>query len=226
MYDDYKARGFVAKTLWAFDNINTINAEQIVSNVVSAVNLVYSQGTGAQTKTVVSIPAGIILNRTYISGTEINIRFHSAGKEKDVFQNAAVNITGSIPIFEGTLTLYVKMEPGRKAVVFVDAPVSYILLDTFNDSSRTKPDANFTTGETVYYSVYLKDFNGTAADSDIRINVYTPGEVQYGSTLTVTTSGGAYNGSFVLPSSTYGKWIISVVEIDFEILGTTMFNKY
>ena len=209
-----------------FDSINSINAEQMTTNIVSAINLVYSQGIGAQTKVVVTAPPGMVLNRTYLSDNEINLRFYSGGRLKDVFKNAAVNITGSIPIHEGTLTLYIKMEPGRKAVVFVDAPVSHILLSVFNDSARTKSDRNFTAGETVYYSVYIKDFNGSAVDSEIQISAYKPGGVQFGSTVTTVTSGGVYNGSFVLQAGDEGKWLISVIDTDFEILGTTLFDKY
>jgi len=210
-----------------FDSINSINAEQTVDNVVAATNLVYSQGVSAQTKTFVTIPSNIILNRTYISGNEINIEFYYGSNIKDVFNNAAVNMTGSIPLYGGKLTLYVKMEPNRTAVIFVDAPVSYMLINTFNNSARTNPDSNFTLGETVYYSIYLKDFNNSAVDSNINIKVYKLDGSQFGSTVSTNTSSGNYNGSFNLTESGYnGKWIISVVDMSNQIFATNMFNKY
>lgn len=207
------------------DSINGINANQMVTNVVSAANLVYSQGVGAQTKIVVTVPHSIVLNRTYMSGNEINLRLSSAAGPTDVFQNAAVNLTGSIPVVEGMLTLYVKMELQRKAVVFIDAPVSYILIGLYNNSGRTQPSMNFTSGQTVYYSVRLYDFNDTLVNSDIIVNVYQTNESQYGSTITTNTTGGYYNGSFVAGAGSNGKWLISVVEQDFDILGTVLFNK-
>jgi hypothetical protein len=210
-----------------FDSINSINAEQTTNNVVAATNLVYSQGVGAQTKTFVTIPSNIILNRTYISGNEINIEFYYGGHIKDVYNNAAVNMTGSLSVYGGKLTLYIRMEPSRTAIIFTDAPVSYILVNTFNNSARTNPDNNFTFNEIVYYSVYLKDFNDSAVDSSINVNVYRTDGSQFGSTASTNTSGGSYNGSFNLTESGYGgKWIISVVDTSNQIFGTTLFNKY
>jgi hypothetical protein len=208
-----------------FDSINVVNAEQTVDNIVSGTNLVYSQGIGSVTRTVVTIPSGLILNRTYLSDTEINMRFSAAGGFKDVFKNAAVNLTGSIPIREGKLTLFIKMELNREAVIYIDGPVSYILLDLFNDSARTQEDTSFANGETVYYSIYLFDFDGNAIDSDVAVSVYRPDMSTFHSN-SGTTTGGSFNDSFVISDAgNAGQWLFSVVETDAQILGTRLFDK-
>lgn len=208
------------------DSINAINAEQMVNSIVSAVNFVYSQGVGSQTKVFVTNPAKILLNRTYINGSEINLRFFSKSSPKDVFGKAAVNITGSIPIYEGRFTLYAKMSTNRTAILLIDAPVSYITVNLFNNSGRTQHDNNFTAGETVYYSAFLYDFNDSAVDSNIEVNVYKPDMSQFGSVVSTSTTSGSYNGSFALTGNNTGSWLVSVTETNVSIIGTTLFNKY
>lgn len=211
------------------DNINTINAQQLTYNAVSSANLVYVQGNGSQVVSSVTMPSGLILNRTYISGNEINLRFFSMNKYRDIYQDAVVNLTGSIPTQQGTFNLYVKMVSNRQAILFINAPVSYILFKTFNDTTRINPCTNFTNGTvngTVYYSVYLYNFSGSSVDSGITVRYYKPDGTQNGSDMSASTTGGIYNGSFIVPSGNTGAWIISVVENSSSILGTAMFNKY
>jgi hypothetical protein len=208
-----------------FDGINAVNADEMTDNIVSAVNLVYSQGIGAQTKIVVNVPSKIMPNWTYLSSNEINIRLYSGAGYTDVYKRTAVNMTGSIPINDGQLTLYIKMMPNY-AIISSNTPVSYASIKLFNNSGRTLGDYNFTTGETVYYSVYTYDFNSSAVDSDLVMKVFSSNSSQVGNTVEATTTGGVYNGSFVLGSGNNGALILSADIPDFGLISTSMFYKY
>jgi hypothetical protein len=199
-----------------FDSINAINARQTATTLTSAVNLVYSQGLGAQTRAVILIPTKLDQSQTYISGKEINLRV--SNRLKDIHEHAAVNMAGAIPINEGEITAYVKMTPG-KAVVFYDMPISYVLIDAFSDSSRTNLSDSFNVSNTVYYTIALKDFEEVNIDSDIAVNVYYPNSTLY-TTQSVSTSSGFYNGSFV--ASQTGSWLISTYVPEVGLIGTKL----
>lgn len=207
------------------DNMNTINADEMTDNIISAVNLVYSQGVSAQTKVLVNVPPKVVLNRTYLGKNEINLRLSLGKGYSDVFKKTSVNMAGSIPFGEGQRTLYVKMMPSN-AIIFSDSPVSYAIVKLFNDSSRTNESYNFTDGQTVYYSVYTYDFNDNVTNSNIVIKVYKPNMAQHGITIE-TASEGIYNGSFILgEAEDNGTWIVSVTIPEYNLLSTALFEKY
>jgi len=199
-----------------FDNVNTINTRQTLSTIISAVNLVYSQGIGAQTRAVVMIPSKTDPSYTYISGKEINFRL--SGRVRDIHGSTATNILGSLPKGEGETTLYFKMTP-EGAIIFLDSPVSYVILKTFNDSARTNPDTSFNVSDIVYYSAEFKNFSDSNIDADLVVNIYYPNSTLY-LNESGTSSNGVYQGSFVV--SEKGPWLISLVVPEVNIFSTKL----
>jgi len=203
-----------------FTDINSINARQTIESLVSAINLVYAQGVGAQTKVFVTLPNGIQRSNSYISGNQINIRF-SDGVERDVFRTTNLRVLGTLPLNPGRTPMIVKMESIGAVIGIAEHDVCFIYALTYSDSSYNNIEDNFSVGSTVYYLIYLEDVNGNSVDSNLNIKIYNPQREVFIDFNTSTTNG-YYNGSFV-PNAA-GDWLISALNIDTNVVGTALIN--
>ena len=162
-----------------FNNIDMINARQTVSNIIAASSLVYSQGMGAQTKIAITIPSKMIRNFTYMSGQEVNLRFGHTKNPTDVFKDAGVNISGTIPLLGGKHYLYVRMAPSffnaSKTEIHVylgNSDYSYIGVQTFNDSASNNPSENFSTTQTIYFNIIVVNQTDYPKEPFVDLKVY------------------------------------------------------
>ena len=231
-----------------FSDINVINAKQTTSNLISASNLVYSQGMGAQTQIYVTIPGEINYSRTYLYDGEVNIRFGADGT-KDSYERIGINMTGTLPTREGRTSIFVRMLPGSKYVAtnatddvvidfnmpngaffyLNDPNVSLILIQTYDIDTYLADDTthNFEDLDIVYCGIGLLTLDDVGVDSELKIKVYKPDSTLYLEDTILT--GDEYTGlakyEFGLPSGDSGYWIISLLVPETKAIGTTMFYK-
>lgn len=211
--------GYNYITNYFFDT-NSMDSKQTVSITTSAANLVYSQGLNASTKVTINMPNDVVLNRTYVYGKEINIRF--SDPPKDAIGFSAAPIYGTIPTKPGVNVLYLQMtHEGVK--IKVNDNISFIGVQTYNDTARQNKDSSFDNADTVYYQVKLEHFDNTPADSDIEIRYYYPNGTAISSS-SVSTTNSVYNGTLSAAGGTLGFRLISVYITNERILGTALFN--
>ncbi|HDQ60010.1 MAG TPA: hypothetical protein ENN30_02345 [Candidatus Woesearchaeota archaeon] len=201
---------------------NTIKARQTTNSIISAANLVYSQGVGAQTRVAVTFPSGLIRNRTYISNKEVNLRFEEFGV-RDAFTSSKIEISGTLPLVQGSTYIYARMT-AKGPVLFMDSETALITVELFNDSARNNQDVSFSTGDTVYYTVNIYDFDGNPIIRDIDIQVYK--EDMSATNYYSSATGSSILGQFtILESGDNGYWLFSAMDEELKTVGTKLFNK-
>jgi hypothetical protein len=206
-----------------FRDVNPIKTTQTINRLMTATNLVYTQGVGSQTKVILDLPPGIIINRTYLDKKEINIRYESSDGTKDALAVLPYNISGTLPTREGPAVVYATLS-GDGTVIKMDANISSITIKLYNSTGSEK--YNFTTGNTIRYNITLSMLNGTAINGNITIRIFRPNMTNVLET-SVQTSGGYYSNTYTLPAgSSNGYWLFSVMEKINEGIGTKLFYKY
>jgi hypothetical protein len=200
-------------------DIDSLNARQMSSNLVSAVNLVYSQGVGAKTRISFTVPANLVLNKTYASNREINVRF--GDPPADAVGVPAVTVYGTLPTRSGPNALYVEMKSDG-AELRIEDTISLLKVVTYSNAAHTIQANNFTRGSIVYYSVRTEDFSGNATNTNLSISVYRP-DMSISSYGTSGSSNGFLNGSFVLSAGDKtGYWLVSALQDSERIIGTKL----
>jgi hypothetical protein len=200
-------------------DIDALNARQMSNNLVSAVNLVYSQGVGAKTRISFTVPNNLVLNRTYASNREINVRF--GDPPADAVGVPAVTVYGTLPTRAGPNALYVEMKSDGAELRIEDA-ISLLKVVTYSDAAHTIRNGNFTRGNTVYYSVRIEDFSGNATNANLSISVYKP-DMSISGYGTSGSSNGFFNNSFVLNAGdSTGYWLVSALQDSERIIGTKL----
>jgi len=199
-------------------DINSLNAERFVKSVTSFANLVYSQGVGASIQLKVTVPDDVSIYRTYIYKNKIGMRL-VPDSPADVSSEAATNMYGTIPIFPGHATLFLKMKEDGVHIYVDSVDLAYMGTKVFNDSSYSNEDYDFSVGETAYYSVALTDLQDNPKDSNLVIRIYNPtGTIV--SEGTYSSSSGFYNSSVVL--SDPGFWQITAESASGNLLSSVL----
>jgi len=237
------ALGVQSITSYSSD-INTINARQTVNNLISATKLVYSQGIDSQTKVFVTVPDGVVQNRTYLYDGEINYRFEDIGV-RDYFQRVGIKTYGLLPTSSGKTTITIRMLPGvtfesimpgieTGAFFFLDEQdISIILVETYNDSVCDNVnsditlcyDKNFSSTKNVSVLFTVFGFEGTThtwVDELVELSVFRPdGSLFFREEYTESY---VYVELNMENASGYpGAWLVSIMDPKTRAVGTTMF---
>lgn len=93
--------------------------------------------------------------------------------------------------------------------------VSYLTVETYNNSGYTYSDAVFTSGETVYYQIRSYNSSDGLVNSTIVVRIYdSVSELMDEKIYTANAGTGVYRGNYTIPlGSSTGIWSIRVYEI-------------
>ena len=213
-----------------FNNADVINAQQAVSNIVSASSLVYSQGVGAQTKIAVTIPSSMIRNFTYVSNQEVNFRFGQGEKPTDVFKRTGMNISGALPLLGGKHYIYVKMAPSffdsnriEMHIYLEDPNYSYIGVQTFNDSAASIFSDNFASGQNIYTGIVVTNLTDYPKAPFVDIKIYNMEGLEIkNDSFNITAYPQVYETTLSHP----GTYLVSVEIPQVNAVGTHLINVY
>lgn len=91
-------------------SINKVNSEikinqadDAVTSVANAANIVYSLGSGTKKFIRVTIPSGVV--SYLVNGTIVQLQMHVYGSTSDFYAKTIPQVSGSLPIAKGTYTL-------------------------------------------------------------------------------------------------------------------------
>ncbi|MBS1266654.1 MAG: hypothetical protein MAG795_00622 [Candidatus Woesearchaeota archaeon] len=115
-------------------------ARLIVDDLAETAEYVYSQGQGAQTKVLVSVPEGVVT--TQVSNRTIVMSVISGSQStRDVYRNLDFPVRGSIPAYQGNHWITLRSQQG-----YVEIGYNVISVDSTGLSSTLLP-GNSTSGQ-------------------------------------------------------------------------------
>jgi hypothetical protein len=92
--------------------------------------------------------------------------------------------------------------------------VSYLTIDTYNDSAYTNATAVFPLNQTLYYKIRSYNSTDGLVNSTVTVRIYDPLlTLLYQQTSSPSAESGVYNGSYTIPYSLPGLWKVTAYEV-------------
>lgn len=178
---------------YSIDKINSslkINqAEDAVSTLGSAANIVHSLGPGTNKYVQITIPSGV--ESSIVNGTLIQLKVHVYGSTSDFYATTAITVSGNIPTEKGTYTISVlALDDGTvhigsyndttAPIVTWTSPSGTLPVQEITLQANTNENSHcrYSTSNTIYTSMPY-DFEGELLTHNALMGVLSVGNYTY-----------------------------------------------